>query len=241
MPAAPAVDNGCETNTDDPSNCGGCGKVCNLPNTASYQCPSGTCGSLTCNAGYVDCNGAFDADGCECQTGAPNPGGCCGTGCQTVHSNGPNNPAMGEYTGQNYFDCYPLGIPGTSTTPAAGGFDPTVPTNSPNQMAVDARAAFQFPTIPGPTSDPSFTCGDTMYVTSANCQARKYNAPDGKQHCVTWCFGDDPSPNPSSDKNSACHLHGDAYCGIGGHVYDAAGSAGSVNCRCPWPTDPSWN
>jgi hypothetical protein len=59
------------------------------------SCNGTTC-SYTCNAGASDCNKgtAPDVDGCECATP-----GCCGSGCQTVHSNG---------WGQSFYDCNPL-------------------------------------------------------------------------------------------------------------------------------------
>ena len=54
-----------------------------------------TC-TYTCNAGTSNCNKGTppDTDGCECATP-----GCCGTGCQTKHSNG---------VGQSFYDCNPL-------------------------------------------------------------------------------------------------------------------------------------
>jgi hypothetical protein len=54
----------------------------------------------------MDCNVATapDTDGCECDTATTaaqgTVNGCCGTGCQTKHSNG---------LMQNFFDCQPLG------------------------------------------------------------------------------------------------------------------------------------
>jgi hypothetical protein len=244
-PAAPNADDGCETNTSsDPMNCGGCGKVCNLPNTSTYQCMSSTCGTQTCSAGYVDCNGAFGADGCECQTGAPNSGLCCGTGCQTKHLNGDGT----HNTGQNYFDCYPLGIPGSETAKSGGGFDPTVPTNSPVQMALDARSVFMYPANSGATNDSNVACAGTGIN---NCVRRWYNDSAGTTHCITWCYADDPTAMVADSKGfiqppSQCQgllLSSVTQCGVGGHFYDSTmkGGPNGAVCFCPWPTDPQWN
>jgi hypothetical protein len=93
--ATPPDTDGCETSLSSTSNCGKCGRACNMT-TGAAACDGTTC-SYTCNAGRADCNAstAPDTDGCEC----PTPG-CCGTGCQTAHSNG---------VGQSYYDCNTLG------------------------------------------------------------------------------------------------------------------------------------
>jgi len=60
---------GCEVQGNsfpfNPSNCGGCGIVCSLPNALGV-CSASTCQSAvsSCNAGFVDLNGN-GADGCE--------------------------------------------------------------------------------------------------------------------------------------------------------------------------------
>jgi hypothetical protein len=58
---------GCETGVGvDPHNCGMCGHDCYEPH-AFAGCIAGSCGGLTCDAGYRDCNGnlGMGADGCE--------------------------------------------------------------------------------------------------------------------------------------------------------------------------------
>ncbi|MGK0362739.1 MAG: hypothetical protein ACI9U2_005060 [Bradymonadia bacterium] len=65
------LDNDCDGSTDeafdlrvDESNCGACGRVCDLPNAASV-CVDSDCGISDCNDGFRDAN--RDAtDGCEC-------------------------------------------------------------------------------------------------------------------------------------------------------------------------------
>lgn len=55
---------GCEVNTDlDAANCGGCGNVCGNTNAASATCSTGHC-SITCSAGFANCDGNA-ANGCE--------------------------------------------------------------------------------------------------------------------------------------------------------------------------------
>jgi hypothetical protein len=77
------------------SNCGACGVVCDTT-TGAPSCVGTTC-TYICNPGHLDCNAVNgpDTDGCECTTPT-----CCGTGCQTTHSDG---------LGHNFYDCSPLG------------------------------------------------------------------------------------------------------------------------------------
>lgn len=79
------VSNGCETNTSgDASNCGACGKVCNLLN-ATAACGNGVCAIAACTSGFTDCNHA-PGDGCEVNTGAdPLNCGSCGRQCSVVN------------------------------------------------------------------------------------------------------------------------------------------------------------
>jgi len=67
-PAAPAADDGCETNTDaDVTHCGACGRACAGTNVASKSCAGGVCDS-TCDIGFANCSmpAAPGADnGCE--------------------------------------------------------------------------------------------------------------------------------------------------------------------------------
>jgi len=72
-PAAPAPDDGCETDLDsDSANCGGCGQACSTSNSATQNCSYGTC-VHTCQPGWSDCNGNQPApsdDGCQTHTDA---------------------------------------------------------------------------------------------------------------------------------------------------------------------------
>lgn len=103
-PAAPAADDGCETNIHTVAHCGTCGNACSLTQ-ATAACATGTCTIASCNSGFVDCN-AKAADGCECAKLADANGGCC-------PANG-SNPGGCEYThttgfGQSFIDCATLG------------------------------------------------------------------------------------------------------------------------------------
>ena len=58
------VGNGCETDIRTPSDCGGCGMVCNLPNTATHTCAGSVCSVSMCDPGFMDCDGDL-SNGCE--------------------------------------------------------------------------------------------------------------------------------------------------------------------------------
>jgi hypothetical protein len=69
---------GCEVNKDtDVNNCGGCGNICKLPNTAVNSCVSGSCKVGSCISGYGNCDGV-DSNGCETDLTSINS---CGTSC----------------------------------------------------------------------------------------------------------------------------------------------------------------
>jgi hypothetical protein len=81
--------NGCEKNlTNDPDNCGVCGRVCSDTNMATRTCGGGVCNG-TCTGGYTDCDGNKQTNGCETNTSAtpgdPNNCGGCGAVCSGNH------------------------------------------------------------------------------------------------------------------------------------------------------------
>ncbi len=65
----------CVDTTNDPLNCGACGRACSLP-FATATCVAGRCSVARCESGRADCNASAD-DGCEaeCRPGA------CTTSC----------------------------------------------------------------------------------------------------------------------------------------------------------------
>jgi hypothetical protein len=85
-------DDGCGP-TATIASCGACGVTCDTL-TGTPSCDGHGC-LYVCSAGRSDCNAAQapDTDGCECATPA-----CCGTGCQTAHSDG---------VGGTFYDCLP--------------------------------------------------------------------------------------------------------------------------------------
>jgi len=86
QPAAPAADNGCETNTGtNVDNCGGCGRACSGANVASKSCTAGLCDS-TCALGAANCTmpaAPANDNGCELTTAGSNDDNCggCGNSC----------------------------------------------------------------------------------------------------------------------------------------------------------------
>lgn len=113
-PAAPAADDGCETDTGTSlQHCGGCGQDC-TPNNGTGACNGGTCTIATCNGTFEDCNNNV-GDGCEVNTNTSagncgmcgnacnlpnavegcNNGNCTVVSCNGAFENCDNNPANG--------------------------------------------------------------------------------------------------------------------------------------------------
>ena len=84
-----SLSDGCETTTgNDVKNCGGCGKACSAANVTVLACESGVC-TGACNAGYADCDGDKQKNGCEASL-QTDPGHCgaCGAACSSQHLTG---------------------------------------------------------------------------------------------------------------------------------------------------------
>ncbi len=84
----------CVNPTNDTSNCGGCGNVCDDPGPPApsehhyfMQCTSpkpgatGVCGRQ-CEPGYGDCDGDLETNGCEARLNTTENCGACGNACQ---------------------------------------------------------------------------------------------------------------------------------------------------------------
>jgi hypothetical protein len=82
--ASPA--DGCEINTaTSVNNCGGCGKVCFVPN-GSPTCTGSSCAISSCTPGFANCNTDVD-DGCETRLNTLAQCGGCNTACALPHAN----------------------------------------------------------------------------------------------------------------------------------------------------------
>jgi hypothetical protein len=72
--------NGCETDLRTLTDCGGCGTGCSVAHGAP-SCASGVCAVLSCDPGFLDCDGVA-ANGCEAQVSIdPENCGGCGVRC----------------------------------------------------------------------------------------------------------------------------------------------------------------
>lgn len=114
------------------ANCGACGRACDT-RTGTPSCPAGAC-AYVCKKGRSDCNAATapDLDGCECATT-----GCCGTGCQNVHSNG---------AGQSFGDCAALGTyDATQATEACAAFTGSATACTQGMICCGFRCPFSMP------------------------------------------------------------------------------------------------
>ncbi len=74
--------NGCEVDfRTTVTHCGGCGLVCST-NHVARACSGGSCAAGTCEAGFGDCNGNKQTDGCETSTATSTAHcGACGNAC----------------------------------------------------------------------------------------------------------------------------------------------------------------
>ncbi len=89
QPAAPAADDGCETDlTTTAASCGACGRACSMTSTAMVACAGGVCSS-TCAAGFANCStpaAPLADDGCETAISASTTScGGCGRGCASAN------------------------------------------------------------------------------------------------------------------------------------------------------------
>ena len=76
---------GCEINTtNNVSNCGSCGNICDLPHTSAHTCSSSTCQISSCDSHYVNCD-SVHSNGCEIGLG---DSGTTENACSTSYSLG---------------------------------------------------------------------------------------------------------------------------------------------------------
>jgi hypothetical protein len=79
------LSNGCETNVQTTSNCGGCGQPCAYSN-ATTTCTSGTCALGSCASGYGNCNSNLALDGCEQRLNTLQHCGACNQSCKLANA-----------------------------------------------------------------------------------------------------------------------------------------------------------
>eukprot|EP01113_Clastostelium_recurvatum_P040305 TRINITY_DN6259_c0_g1_i4.p1 TRINITY_DN6259_c0_g1~~TRINITY_DN6259_c0_g1_i4.p1 ORF type:complete len:1216 (-),score=131.62 TRINITY_DN6259_c0_g1_i4:53-3700(-) len=76
---------GCETSLTSINNCGACNVKCNPPHGTGACSGSGACSILSCNQGWMDCDGDV-ANGCETLLNSTSNCGACGARCEPLHS-----------------------------------------------------------------------------------------------------------------------------------------------------------
>ncbi|MEO7331471.1 MAG: DNRLRE domain-containing protein, partial [Minicystis sp.] len=114
--------NGCETNTNAPGNCGGCGVVCPNPANAAATCPAGVCALGACNLGFANCD-ANAANGCEANLTSNGNCGACGAICDLPNAS--ESCASGTCKvvtcNAGSYDCNGNNLDGCELTPCADG------------------------------------------------------------------------------------------------------------------------
>jgi hypothetical protein len=134
-PAAPAADDGCETNTGtDVANCGACGRACSGDHVAVKSCTGGVCDSY-CALGFANCvapSAPMNDNGCEVAANGNNMSGnanCGGCGNACSLQGGQNDkfecdggPAAQKYCGcTNDFECRGANVSAGSAACGGGG------------------------------------------------------------------------------------------------------------------------
>jgi len=69
----------------DPDNCGAVGAVCSWNHVPARACVDGSCNSAACEAGWADCDGNKQTDGCEASIATVANCGACGVRCSSNH------------------------------------------------------------------------------------------------------------------------------------------------------------
>jgi hypothetical protein len=76
--------NGCETSLTTLSDCGACGKECDIANAVA-SCESGICTLVRCDPGFGDCDADL-SNGCETSLDTLSDCGACATACDLAHA-----------------------------------------------------------------------------------------------------------------------------------------------------------
>jgi hypothetical protein len=179
---APDLD-GCETNTNSSvTNCGGCGKACDMVNSNGAMCSAGACTYQSCKNGFADCvMTAPNLNGCETATTTTSNCGGCGNVCNVGNANSAscNGTTCSYVCKPGFADCSMLGAntdgceTPTTTTTNCGGCG--------NQcMNVNASASSCNGTKCGYTCNAGF--GDCVQ-TGANTDGCETNTNTTVAHC----------------------------------------------------------
>jgi hypothetical protein len=240
QPAAPAADDGCETDTNtDPGNCGKCGRACSAANVATPACTGGLCTS-SCAMGWGNCvqpaSPAAD-DGCEDNTATDvNNCGMCTNKCTAAaHATAACSASMcgiGMCVG-SYQDCDAQAAngcecPGTGCCPA--NTCQFVHNNGSGQSFYDCAALGTIDQNQAMEACTAYT-GNMGQCHALTCTSGKASGElavcsDGSPtDCICWAFTNG-TVNPI-EKGA-------------GHVYNS-GRPGFSNCGCVFGTDPTWN
>jgi hypothetical protein len=215
---------GCEANlSNDPNNCGVCGKVCTGPN-GTETCASGACKVAVCNAGFGDCDGN-PANGCEVNlTNNPNNCGQCGNVCSGgCISSSCCGGATAVCTAPIFLGNLPLG---TTGSPYTG----TLPTaTSQNWLAVTFSGnttTTYHPKIVIASSDNSFVFDVERDCTGTNLESECNVAGDattsaGITAWETFYTAGDPNDAPDFDAIPAVGAGGTVFI----RVYRKTGSS----------------
>ncbi len=233
-PAAPAADDGCETDTTiSAANCGGCGRACLSGGAVTAAlCSGGVCAS-TCNAGFGNCvqpAWPLGDDGCETNTGT-SLGNCgaCGRACLTGGS------VVAATCGNGVCTSACAANTGNCSQPVAPAPDDGCETNLTNDAAhcgSCARPCLTGGTVATPVCSGS-VCTSTCTPGSGNCsQPAAPTADNGCETntntdpthcgaCPTVCTAP-PNATPACDAG---------VCGVGGCNAGWGDCTGAPGCE----------
>ena len=199
--ASPPNTYGCETPTNTPSNCGGCGQACDTDASTGASCNGNTCTYGGCKPGWADCvTAAPDTNGCETPIDGSSCSVCPGmSSCDTTsgHSNG----AHCEAGTCLYASCAPGWADCNPTPPDTHGCD--TPLSSVFNCTGCGRACDM--TTGTPACDGG-TCSYSCSTGRSDCNAGTPPNLDGCECPTAGCC------------SSACQTtHGN---GVGQNFYD---------------------
>ncbi len=168
-------DNGCETDLTNGSNCGACGRRCEIPN-ASGACRGGVCGIGECNLGFRDCDGD-PSNGCEVDARTNDDCGECGRPC--VAPNAETSCSSGQCRitscGDGRADC---------NRAVADGCESDL--RSPMTCGACENVCAQLPNVVSSSCDDS-SCELVCGTGRADCDGRTANGCEADLGTMTTC------------------------------------------------------